>query len=124
TWQDGKVIDNDGRVVFDPGNCSLEAVEKRAGTAEQTRPGIWELVRKYVAQRPAAANPPPAERVVHFPKDRTLGTVSVQDAAMPRQRFGISGGQKETRVSFYRRKLYGTGAAVSGWSDCLEDVED
>ena len=52
----------------------LIAFSPTAGrAAKQTRPGIWELVRKYAAQRPAVANPMYAEHVVHFPKDQSIG---------------------------------------------------
>ncbi|MFH1715998.1 MAG: hypothetical protein ABIF19_01495 [Planctomycetota bacterium] len=57
----------------------LACLAVSAHAAKETRPGILELVRKYAAQRPAAANPLLAERVVHFPADRTLGNLMIQD---------------------------------------------
>ena len=59
-------------VRFCPAGTAANGVKPR-------RPGIWELVRKYAAQRPAAANPLLAERVVHFPSDRSLGKLMIQD---------------------------------------------
>jgi len=59
--------------------CLVMFSPATARAAEQTRPGIWEVVRKYASQRPAAANPLPADRVVHFPADRSLGKLMIQD---------------------------------------------
>jgi hypothetical protein len=50
-----------------------------AAWARQGRTGIWDLVRKYAGQQPTAASPLTAERVVHFPADRTLGKLMIQD---------------------------------------------
>jgi Leucine-rich repeat (LRR) protein len=55
-----------------------------AARAGQGRTGIWDLVRKYASQPPAAANSLSAERVVHFPADRTLGKLMIQDETAKR----------------------------------------
>ncbi|MBC8218503.1 MAG: hypothetical protein H8E73_08565, partial [Planctomycetes bacterium] len=74
TWQDGKVVDKEGNVVLDcmPKKPS-DSAESKPKSPMKKRPSIWELVRKYAVQRPAAANPLLAERVVHFPKDKSIG---------------------------------------------------
>jgi len=54
------------------------------GAADAARPGIWDVVRKYAGQQPAAANSLSAERVVHFPADRTLGKLMIQDETAKR----------------------------------------
>ena len=57
--------------------------------AGQGRPSILDLVRNYAAQKPAGANARPAGRVLHFPKDRSLGKIVVQDVDRKRQIKGI-----------------------------------
>ena len=59
--------------------CLVMFSPAAARAAKQTRPDILELVRKYAPQRPAAADPLLAERVVHFPADRSLGKLMIQD---------------------------------------------
>jgi Leucine-rich repeat (LRR) protein len=46
---------------------------------KQTRPGLWEIVQKYTAQKTAAATPALKQRVVHFPADRSIGKLMIQD---------------------------------------------
>jgi len=57
-----------------------------AGTAANSvkpqRPGLWDLLRKYTATAKQAkpASPRLKERIVHFPTDRSLGKLMIQDA--------------------------------------------
>ena len=60
-------------------------VSASAASVGQNQPGILDLVRKYAAQRLAAANPPLGARVLHFPADRSLGRIDIQDVHLKRQ---------------------------------------
>ncbi len=75
-WRDGKFVDEDGREVDVDKLIRAESEKvknpKPKSSATKGR-GIWELVRKYAAQRPTVANPLSAERVVHFPEDNSIG---------------------------------------------------
>ena len=55
--------------------------------AEQARTSgsVWDILRVVSAQRPVSSIPKPAERVVHFPADRTLGKLMIQDENLERQ---------------------------------------
>jgi Leucine-rich repeat (LRR) protein len=84
-WQDGKVVDKEGNVVLDcmpkkPG----DSADPRPESPMKKRPGIWELVSKYSGRQPAASSLRLAERVVHFPGDRTLGKLMIQDENLKR----------------------------------------
>ena len=59
----------------EPDASGEEAPEHR----DKTLVGIGELGRKYAAQKPATAKALLAERVVHFPTDRSLGSLSIWD---------------------------------------------
>jgi len=60
--------------------CLLPLVAAGAATrrAKQTRPGIWNLLRRYAEQQAKVSTPQSKERIVHFPKDRHLGTLRLQ----------------------------------------------
>ena len=64
--------------------CLVVLLPVAARAAKQTRPAVSELVRKDAAQSPVAANPVLPERIVHFPGDRTLGKLMIQDAGAKR----------------------------------------
>ena len=72
------------KVFFMLLTCLVVFLPAAARAAKQTRPGIWELVSKYAGQRPAASNPLLPERVVHFPADRTLGKLMIQNENVKR----------------------------------------
>ena len=69
--------------------CSVVFSPVAVCAARQIRPGIWELVRKYAPPKPTSANPPPTNRVLHFPPDRSLGKIIIQDVNRKRQIKGI-----------------------------------
>lgn len=102
-WLDGRVLDETGNTAMDcrpqissgfPGGVSpvtdTHAALPAAGAAAQRdkQPGIWDLLRKSIAPRAAAADVNtrngtshlPAERIVHFPADRSIGKLTIQDA--------------------------------------------
>jgi Leucine-rich repeat (LRR) protein len=56
-----------------------------AETSQQKRPSAWELLRKYTEQQAKVTVPRSKERVVHFPKDRSLGKLFVRDRDFVRQ---------------------------------------
>jgi len=64
--------------------CLVTFSPTAARAARQARPGIWELISKHASQRPAASNALLPERVVHFPADRTLGKLMIQDENLKR----------------------------------------
>jgi Leucine-rich repeat (LRR) protein len=53
----------------------------------ENQPGTWDLIRKSQMKQPESAEPAKNERVVHFPKDRSLGKLYIQDM-VESQRFG------------------------------------
>jgi len=59
--------------------CLAALSPQAARGGKQTRPGLWEIVQKYTAQKTAAATPALKQRVVHFPADRSLGKLMIQD---------------------------------------------
>ncbi len=59
--------------------CLAAFSPEAARGGKQTRPGLWEIVQKYTAQKTAAATPALKQRVVHFPADRSIGKLMIQD---------------------------------------------
>jgi len=52
-------------------------------TARQKRPSAWELLRKYAEQQAKVTVPQSKERVVHFPKDRSVGRLFLAKGPLP-----------------------------------------
>ena len=84
TWQDGQVVDENGRVIMDcrPKKASGSAKSKPK-SAVRKRPSAWELLRKYAEQQAKVTTPQSKERVVHFPRDRSIGSLYVVDRVYP-----------------------------------------
>ena len=59
--------------------CALFPVVIAAETSQQMRPSAWELLRRYAEQQAKVTAPQSEERVVHFPPDRSLGNMMIQD---------------------------------------------
>ena len=79
TWQDGKVVDDKGQVIFDhKSKKPTGSAESKPKSAVRKRPSSWELLRRYVEQQAKVTVPRSKERIVHFPKDRHLGTLRLQ----------------------------------------------
>jgi len=55
------------------------SVVTAAETAQQKRPSAWELLRKYAEQQAKVTAPRSEERIVHFPRDRSMGKLYVLD---------------------------------------------
>lgn len=57
--------------------CAFQAEASNIPTApsDQTRPTISDLLRKYQTTQTKVEKPPSKERVVHFPKDRSIGHI-------------------------------------------------
>jgi len=68
-------------LVFTP-FCSLRAATE---TAKEKRPSVWKSIRKYYEQQTKALKPQNNERILHFPRDRSLGMLKIQDAGTVRQ---------------------------------------
>lgn len=62
--------------------CSGRAATE---TANEKRPSVWESIRKYYEQQTKTVKPQNNERIVHFPSDRSLGMLKIQDAGIVRQ---------------------------------------
>lgn len=79
TWQDGQVVDEKGRVIMDcrPKKASGSA-ESKPKSAVRKRPSAWELLRKYAEQQAKVTVPRSKERIIHFPKDCSLGKLKIQ----------------------------------------------
>jgi len=54
-------------------------------TAKEKRLSAWELLRKYAEQQAKVTAPQSEKRVVHFPPDRSLGRLMIQDANADRR---------------------------------------
>jgi Leucine-rich repeat (LRR) protein len=54
------------------------------GVAEEKRNSVLDLLKKYQTDKPKVQNPKVGERIVHFPTDRSLGTLNIQDTNTPR----------------------------------------
>ena len=65
--------------------CLLAFCPPLTCAAAPDRPSILDLVRNYAAQKPAAANARTLGRVLHFPEDRSLGRIVIQDVDRKRQ---------------------------------------
>ena len=70
TWKDGKVVNKKGQVVFEVSRNSGRAVGPKADSQPATEPANLQES---------------SSRVLHFPKDRSLGIVKVLDANIGRQ---------------------------------------
>jgi len=85
TWQDGKVVDEKGRVIMD---CRPKKASGSAGSKPKSavpkRPSAWELPRKYTVQQANVTAPRSKERVVHFPKDRSVGWLYLVERPLPK----------------------------------------
>jgi len=80
TWQDGQVVDENGRVIMDcrPKKASGSA-ESKPKSAVRKRPSAWELLRRYAEQQAKVTASRSKERIVHFPNDRSLGKLFISD---------------------------------------------
>ncbi len=54
------------------------------GAPEKNQSGVLDLLKKYQTNKPKVQNPKVSERIVHFPPDRSLGTLNIQDTNTPR----------------------------------------
>jgi len=54
---------------------SASAAEPPTSPSDQARPTISDLLGKYQTKQTSVENPPSKDRVVHFPKDRSIGRV-------------------------------------------------
>jgi len=74
TWQDGQVVDENGKVILD---CVPKKAIGSAGSkpksAVRKRPSAWELLRRYAEQQAKITAPQSKARIVHFPKDNSIG---------------------------------------------------
>jgi len=52
--------------------------------AEEKRPSVLDLLKRYQAESPKVSSTQQGGRVVHFPADRSLGELKIQDADTPR----------------------------------------
>ena len=52
--------------------------------AEEKRPSVLDLLKRYRAESPKVSSTQQGGRVVHFPADRSLGTLNIQDVNTPR----------------------------------------
>ena len=52
--------------------------------AEEKRPSVLDLLKRYRVESPKVSSTQQGGRVVHFPADRSLGTLNIQDVNTPR----------------------------------------
>ena len=58
---------------------SVAWAESTEQTSKEKRPNTWDLIRKAQTKQTKPADMVNEERVVHFPKDRSLGKLFIQD---------------------------------------------
>ncbi len=58
--------------------------ENTTGAPEKNQSGVLDLLKKYQTNKPKVQNHKVGEQIVHFPPDRSLGILKIQDANMPR----------------------------------------
>ena len=49
------------------------------GVAEEKRDSVLDLLKQYQTEKPKVQNFQAAGRIIHFPVDRSLGTLNIQD---------------------------------------------
>ena len=54
------------------------------GVAEEKRDSVLDLLKQYQTEKPKVQNFQAAGRIIHFPVDRSLGTLNIQDVNTPR----------------------------------------
>lgn len=54
--------------------------------AEEKRPSVLDLLRKYQTKQTKVENPPGKERIIHFPKDRSIGRLYLVKRQPPKER--------------------------------------
>ncbi len=85
TWRDGQVVNEKGKVILD---CRPKKVSGSAGSkpksAVQKPSSAWELPHKYIVQQANVTAPRSKERVVHFPKDRSIGQLYLVERKSPK----------------------------------------
>jgi len=86
TWQDGQVVDEKGRVIIDcrPDELNRPAEPKPKSSSPNSGSPL-DLLRKYQTIQAKSDKLPSQERIVHFPSDRSLGQLRIQDAGSVRQ---------------------------------------
>jgi len=55
-----------------------------AGVAQERPESVLDLLKKYQTDKPKVQNHKVGEQIVHFPADRSLGTLNIQDVNTPR----------------------------------------
>ncbi|MCX5638924.1 MAG: hypothetical protein NTX52_14705, partial [Planctomycetota bacterium] len=86
TWQDGRVVDATGKVFIDcrPDELNRPAEPKPKSSSPNSGSPL-DLLRKYQTIQAKSDKLPSQERIVHFPNDRSLGQLRIQDAGSVRQ---------------------------------------
>ncbi|MCK4292049.1 MAG: hypothetical protein KAY65_02545 [Planctomycetes bacterium] len=79
-WQDGQVVDENGRVVIDSGSKkSTDSGVSKPKSRNERPPTVLDLLRKYAANQAKLAKAQTKQRVVRFPADRSLGKLMIQE---------------------------------------------
>jgi hypothetical protein len=60
--------------------CLAGSIVLSGQEMEQAHPKVLDLIRKYQAEQQKVQNIQDNTRIVHFPTDRSLGSLSIQDA--------------------------------------------
>ncbi len=72
-------------ILLCAGSMLLVSVTAAQQTPVEKRSSAWDLLRKSRSKQTESAKIPTKERVVNFPKDRSLGQLYIQDAGSVRQ---------------------------------------